>query len=92
MPAMLCWTVFGAGGQIVANRMATHETRPEVENNEGWMGSRWSPLKKLTDEEYINMMSEKMLRFEADIALIDERIADLRAAEKAASDGRTPNA
>jgi hypothetical protein len=42
-----------------------------------------NPLKKLTDEEYIDMMKEKILKVEVDIALIDDRIAELRAAEEA---------
>lgn len=83
VPAMLCWTAFGAGGQIIANRIATREPKVKDEN-ESWARSRWSPLKKLTDEEYLEMLSEKMLRIDVDIALIDDRIAELRIAERKA--------
>ncbi|KAF4979055.1 hypothetical protein FZEAL_4665 [Fusarium zealandicum] len=75
--AMLVWTVVGAGGQMVVNHMASRQ--PQVKDEkDSWFRSRWSPLKKLTDDEYTDMMSEKMLRIDADIALIDDRIAELR--------------
>ena len=84
VPAMLCWTVFGAGGQMVANRMSLRDPKAEDEKG-GWI-TRLSPLKKLTDQEYREMMSEKMLRIEVDIALIDDRIAELRIAEQQGKD------
>ncbi|KAI5457787.1 hypothetical protein BGZ63DRAFT_416879 [Mariannaea sp. PMI_226] len=83
LPGIVCWTVFGAGGQMIANRLATRQPKMR-DDNDSWFRSKWSPLKKLTDDEYVDMMSEKILRVEADIALIDDRIAELRAAEKSA--------
>ncbi|KPM35706.1 hypothetical protein AK830_g10857 [Neonectria ditissima] len=82
IPAMVFWTAVGAGGQMFANRMATREPKVKDEND-SWFRSKWSPLKKLTDDEYIDLMSEKILRVEADIALVDDRIAELREMEKA---------
>ncbi|EWZ38265.1 hypothetical protein FOCG_04818 [Fusarium oxysporum f. sp. radicis-lycopersici 26381] len=76
LPAMLVFTTVGAGGQMIANRMATRKPKVHDENESFW--TRWSPLKKLTDQEYRDMMSEKMLRIDADIALIDDRIAELK--------------
>lgn len=48
--------------------------------------SKWSPLRKISDDEYKEMLGEKILRLDADIALIDDKIAELRAADKKASD------
>ncbi|KAI1032807.1 hypothetical protein LB504_006473 [Fusarium proliferatum] len=76
LPAMFVFTIVGAGGQMIANRMATRKPKVHDEKESFW--SRWSPLKKLTDQEYRDMMSEKMLRIDADIALIDDRIAELK--------------
>lgn len=73
---MFVFTIVGAGGQMIANRMATRKPKVHDEKESFW--SRWSPLKKLTDQEYRDMMSEKMLRIDADIALIDDRIAELK--------------
>ncbi|KAM4062156.1 Beta-ketoacyl synthase [Hirsutella rhossiliensis] len=79
LPAMIFWGVLGAGGQSVVNHFGS---KPKgTGDKEGWL--RWIPLKKLTDDEYMDMMNEKLLRVEADIALIDERIAELAVAEKA---------
>ncbi|KAF4458178.1 hypothetical protein F53441_29 [Fusarium austroafricanum] len=76
LPAMLVWTTVGAGGQMIANRMAARKPKVQDENETFW--TRWSPLKKLTDQEYRDMMAEQMLRIDADIALIDDRITELK--------------
>lgn len=76
LPAMFVWTTVGAVGQIIANRMAVR--KPKVDDEKEGFLTRWTPLKKLTDQEYKDMMFEKMLRIDADIALIDERIVELR--------------
>ncbi|KAH7262585.1 hypothetical protein BKA59DRAFT_33735 [Fusarium tricinctum] len=90
LPAMFVWTVFGTGGQIVANRMAARKPKIQDENDETFF-TRWTPLKKLTDQEYRDMMSEKMLRIDADIALIDDRVAELRKqAEEEAQSSSSP--
>ncbi|KAH7140673.1 hypothetical protein EDB81DRAFT_61622 [Dactylonectria macrodidyma] len=77
LPAIFCWTVFGAGGQMIVNHMATRAPKVKDEND-SWFRSKWSPLKKLTDAEYIDLMEEKILRVDADIALIDDRVSELR--------------
>lgn len=78
---MIICTALGAGGQWAVNRSSNR--KPVDHDDDGsWMGSRWSPLKKLTDQEYLDLMGEKMLRLEADIALIDDRIAELRTLER----------
>ncbi|KAK1237911.1 hypothetical protein MKX08_002490 [Trichoderma sp. CBMAI-0020] len=85
LPAMVMWGVLGAGGQMVANGLSNR--KPKVKNeNDSWFRSKWSPLKKLTDQEYIDMMEEKILRVEADIALIDERITELRSIDQRTKD------
>ncbi|KAF2762768.1 hypothetical protein EJ05DRAFT_481655 [Pseudovirgaria hyperparasitica] len=41
--------------------------------------SRWTPgLRTLSDGEYVAMMEEKMLRLDAEIAIVDERIARVK--------------
>lgn len=41
--------------------------------------SKWVPLRHLSDEEYREILSEKLLGIEAEIAVLDENIADLEA-------------
>ena len=38
----------------------------------------WSPLKKLTDQDYEDMLQEKLIGVEADLAIIDEEIERVR--------------
>lgn len=82
---MAMWGVLGAAGQMVANGMSNR--KPQVKDeNDSWLRSKWSPLKKLTDQEYIDMMEEKILRVDADIALVDDRIAELKSTDQRAKD------
>jgi hypothetical protein len=39
------------------------------------LNSRYSPMKVLSDEQYAAMLKEKLLRMDADIAVIDDDIA-----------------
>lgn len=83
MPAIIIWGLIGSGGQAIANRSSSAPEASEARDTGGSWLWKLSPVKKLTDEEYIDMLKEKILKMEVDIALIDDRIAELQAAEKA---------
>lgn len=53
-----------------------------------WLDSKWSPITRLSDEDYEKTLQEKLLRIEADIALIDDDIQALRAGEKGEIGGK----
>lgn len=78
---MIAWGFIGAAGQMTHNHFTLRE-RKQTSEDSSWMNSDWSPLKKLSDPEYRDLMAEKKLILDADIEIIDERIAELRAAEK----------
>ncbi|KAJ6784138.1 hypothetical protein PWT90_04168 [Aphanocladium album] len=80
LPAMFIWGLLGAGGQMLVHRHEANQLKPQKESGPGFW-SRLNPLKKLTDEEYMDMMREKKLKLDVDISLIDDRIAELRALE-----------
>ena len=40
--------------------------------------SKWAPFKVLSDDEYEVMLREKLLRVNAELAIIDEKIEKLR--------------
>lgn len=86
VPSVILWGLLGAGGQLVVNRVAAAKSRPQ-KDGDNWL-TTLSPLKKLTDQEYLDMMDEKILRVEADIALIDDRITELRKQEQPPPDGQ----
>ena len=78
LPNVAIWGATAAGGQAALDYVATRPTKVKNEED-SFLRSRWSPLKKLNDREYEELMGERILMVEADIALIDERIAALRA-------------
>lgn len=39
-------------------------------------------MKQLTDQEYENILEEKLLRLDAEIAIIDDNVAELKAQMK----------
>ncbi|KAK1996568.1 hypothetical protein LX36DRAFT_580138 [Colletotrichum falcatum] len=81
VPGVIVFSLIGGTGQAFFNSM---QDRPEVtEKKKSIFDSSWSPLKKLSDDEYRDMIDEKMLKIDAEIALIDDKIAELRAAKKA---------
>jgi hypothetical protein len=47
-----------------------------------------SPMKSLSDDEYENLLQDKLLKVEAEIALLDEQIAGLRATRTGNKDYR----
>jgi hypothetical protein len=78
--------LFGATGQYIYNRRDARDPGPQLTTEEtvknSWLNSRWSPVKVLTDTEYDEMLQEKLLRLNAQIALIDENIVALREEER----------
>ena len=48
---------------------------------------KWSPMKVLTDEEYESMLREKLLRVDAEIAIVDEDLGKLREEEEESKKG-----
>jgi hypothetical protein len=85
IPGAIMFAIFGATGQALYNVVDARKSRL-VESGEkpknSWLDSKWSPVKVLTDTEYENMLQEKLLRVNAEIALIDENIEALRAQER----------
>lgn len=64
---------------MLVNRSKAAKMKPKAEGPGFW--SRINPLRQLTDDEYLEMMREKILKLDVEIALIDDRIAELRALE-----------
>jgi hypothetical protein len=87
IPGALIFALFGAAGQAIYNSAdARASSLPpqtaEKDLKNSWLNSKWSPMKVLTDKEYESMLREKLLNVEAEISLVDERIAALREVER----------
>jgi hypothetical protein len=61
-----------------AQRVGYSTSSTNSETRPGWLDSRWSPVKVLSDDEYEGMLQEKLLRLKAEIALVDENIVELK--------------
>ncbi|KAK3692191.1 hypothetical protein B0T22DRAFT_446651 [Podospora appendiculata] len=90
LPGAVMFSLFGAGGQVVANAL-----RPGENDATPWgriLDHKFSPMTRLSDREYENMLEEKLLRVEAEIALVDDHINELRAVGQRAEQQGSPEA
>lgn len=86
IPAAVMFAILGAGGQALYNRAddQVSEFAQSAPSNriESWLNSKWSPMRPLSESEYEIILRERLLRINADIALIDQNIEALRAQER----------
>lgn len=61
----------------MTQRLKNNESKPKEKTS--WLDSKWSPMKRLSDKDYEEKLEEKILRLDAEIAIIDENIAALKA-------------
>ncbi|KUI65061.1 hypothetical protein VM1G_00642 [Cytospora mali] len=80
LPGAFVFSLLGAGGQFAANKWSASDAS---EKKSGWLDAKWSPFRRIPDEEYENMLEEQLLRLEADIAIVDENLTALRAQKEA---------
>ena len=76
LPGILVFSALGAGGSYMTQKLSDKEVEPKPKSS--WLDSKWSPMKRLTDKEYEEKLEEKILRLEAEIAIIDENIESLK--------------
>ncbi|PSR78449.1 hypothetical protein BD289DRAFT_122469 [Coniella lustricola] len=79
LPAALMFSLLGAGGQFAVNKRTGAGDAVPRDEASSWLNFRFSPMKKLTDAEYEHMLSEKLLVLEAEIAIVEDSIAELKA-------------
>ncbi|KAH6723893.1 hypothetical protein BKA61DRAFT_566499 [Leptodontidium sp. MPI-SDFR-AT-0119] len=87
IPGAIMFAILGATGQMVYNMADARNSERSQEPQErdlkdSWLNSKWSPMKVLSDAEYESMLQEKLLRINAQIALVDENIEALRGQER----------
>ncbi|KAH7343019.1 hypothetical protein BKA65DRAFT_303336 [Rhexocercosporidium sp. MPI-PUGE-AT-0058] len=87
IPGAIMFAIFGATGQMVYNMADARNSElsqapQERDLKDSWLNSKWSPMKVLSDAEYETMLQEKLLRINAQIALVDENIEALRGQER----------
>ncbi|KAI1375962.1 hypothetical protein F4677DRAFT_107674 [Hypoxylon crocopeplum] len=83
IPGILFFGAVGATSQYLSQRFETNSGDIDSKPKSSWLDSRWSPMKRLSDEEYGEKLEEKILRINAELSIIDENIASLRASRDA---------
>ena len=87
IPGAIVWGLVGTGGQwlyAIADERHTKSVLYRSTGSEekdiggGAFRSKWSPVKRLTEEEHKKVLEKKLLAVDADIALLDEEIENLR--------------
>lgn len=88
------FSLFGFTGQYIYNiffdksaasfsgNTSSQQQQPQGNFFQRLADKKWTPFSVLSDVEYEDMLKEKILRLDADIALIDDRIVALRALER----------
>ncbi|KAJ5166007.1 hypothetical protein N7492_006303 [Penicillium capsulatum] len=83
IPGLVIFSLLGYSGQSAFNRIDAWQMEKAQSPSKPLLAriaeSKWIPLRHLSDEEYRAILSEKLLGIEAEIALLDEKIADLEA-------------
>jgi len=93
IPGTIMFSLFGWAGQHGYNYLDARNSRAIQDQAEAkamgvdkpkesllhkFAKSKWSPMRVLSDEEYEKTIQEKVLYLEAQIAMIDDRIAEHR--------------
>ncbi|GAB7339118.1 hypothetical protein MBLNU457_5792t1 [Dothideomycetes sp. NU457] len=79
LPGGVMFALFGAGGQYVLNALEERPTDATGDNVlKKFARSKWTPVAVLSDGEYAEMLREKLLKVDVEVALIDDRIGELR--------------
>ena len=74
--------VAGQGGYSIvsSNQSSEYVSQPSI--TQRLAESKWVPLKALSDQQYEEMLSEKLLKLEAEVSIIDEKIAVLKTSQE----------
>lgn len=84
LPGAVMFAIFGAVGQHIHNRYTAPKDVQPRENFWKRMSEKsWTPFKVLTNEEYAEMLRERMLKIDVEIAVLDDKIAALKEQENA---------
>ncbi|KAI6791123.1 hypothetical protein KC363_g2406 [Hortaea werneckii] len=82
IPATLMWGLSGLVGQATYNAMyakpAVVVEGPKETFWERMAKKSWTPIKYVTNDEYADMLREKMLKIDVEIAVLDDKIAELK--------------
>ncbi|EMC98082.1 hypothetical protein BAUCODRAFT_22919 [Baudoinia panamericana UAMH 10762] len=90
LPGMLVWSLLGCTGQLAYNRFSTADQKQPTEGFWTRLAKQsWTPVKFMTNEEYAEVLRERVLKLDAEIAVLDDKISELKSEEATASGSDT---
>jgi hypothetical protein len=92
IPGAIVLGLMGFAGQYGYNIFSTRAASDSEKGSmlQRFAAMKWVPLKSLSNEEYEGMLNEKLLSTEAEIAIIYEKIADLRSSQRSGHEKQVP--
>lgn len=82
IPGVVVFSILGYLGQSSYNMIdewqLQRDDTPTKPLGQRIAESRWMPMKVLTDEQYREILDEKLLGVETEIAVVDEQLDELR--------------
>lgn len=63
----------------------------EQKEKSGFLSSKWSPFRPISEQEYVDILEEKILKIDAEISIIDDNIAALKATQQPADSKEKPS-
>ncbi|PYH96203.1 hypothetical protein BO71DRAFT_321445 [Aspergillus ellipticus CBS 707.79] len=96
IPGVVVFSLLGYVGQSSYNAIDTWQMEkantPSKPFLQRMADSKWIPLKSLSDDDFKGMLNEKLLSIEAEIALVDDKIEELRQSKSVALEVSQPEA
>jgi hypothetical protein len=84
LPGAAMIGLMGLAGQSAYNLFSEgqrSESSPRRSIIQRLTESEWAPLKALSDQQYEEMLQQKLLKIDVELSMIDEKIATLKAAK-----------
>ena len=91
IPGAFGMAFFGFAGQAISNRWSA--AKKPVESTEPKRGfwQSFIPMKHLTNEQYAEMLKERLLKVEVEISILDDKIAALRTEQQKTASTAKPD-
>lgn len=88
------WGLTGCVGQVIYNRLYARPAAVVEGPQEGfWQrmaNKSWTPLTYVSNEEYAEMLREKMMKIDVEVAILDEKMDALRKIQAGEQDEEQP--
>ncbi|KAK7938085.1 uncharacterized protein PG986_014953 [Apiospora aurea] len=74
LPGILFFSTLAGGTTYVSQKLQSQEPKEK----KSIMASKWSPMRQISDQEYEKILEDKVLRIDAELAILNDNIASLK--------------